>query len=340
MSDSRPELYDQHGRKVVYIRMSVTDRCDLRCRYCLPEQPDFLPKNEILALEDLLFIASEFVRLGVTKIRVTGGEPLVRRNVAWLLEQIAVLPGLAELVMTTNGTMLAQQAKLLRKAGVRRLNISLDTLDAGKFRQLSRNGDLGKVLAGIEAACASGFGALKLNTVLMQGFNDDELCSLVSFAAERGMDISFIEEMPLGVIGRERGRHYLDAASALEILARKHVLIPSDHSTGGPSRYWQLEGHKSRVGFIAPHSRNFCESCNRVRVTCTGSLYPCLGRTLPPTWPPRRARATVASSSGLSTWPWRQSRRDMISRSPGRRMCCATWPQLEAEEKDLERTIR
>ena len=269
---------DRAGRTVSYLRLSVTDRCDLRCRYCLPERPRFLPKAQILTLEQLLLIAQVFVARGITKIRITGGEPLARRNVIWLIERIAALPGLAETVLTTNGTRLAAMADDLRCAGIARVNVSLDTLDAAKFTRLTRTGNLAQVTAGLAAAAAAGFAAIRINTVLMNGFNDDELSALVEFADRLGADISFIEEMPLGDIDGSRPHRYLEATQALAILHRRFALTETDYSSGGPARYWQLANSPTRVGFIAPHSRNFCASCNRLRITCTGDLYPCLGQ--------------------------------------------------------------
>ena len=274
---NRESLIDRHGRTVHYVRLSVTDRCDLRCQYCLPERPVFLPKSEILTLEDIAFVAKVFVANGVTKLRVTGGEPLVRRGVETLLGELAALDGLRELVMTTNGTMLKDKAVRLRELGVSRVNVSLDTLRPDRFLELTRNGDHAKVVEGLTAACAAGFGAVRINTVLMRGFNDDELCDLVEFASERGADIAFIEEMPMGDTGRERPRRPMDSDELLKILSGRFELVATDHTTMGPARYWNVLGLTTRVGVIAPHSRNFCSSCNRVRLSCTGDLYPCLG---------------------------------------------------------------
>ncbi|MBF2735470.1 MAG: GTP 3',8-cyclase MoaA [Betaproteobacteria bacterium AqS2] len=270
-------LRDSCGRTATYLRLSVTDRCDLRCQYCLPARPNFLPKDEILSLEEMLFIAEEFVKLGIRKIRVTGGEPLVCRNVSWLLERLAALDGLRELVLTTNGTRLAGQAEQLRKMGVKRVNISLDTLRPARFAELTRNGDLAKVLAGIDAACTAGFDAVRLNAVLMAGFNHDEILDLIDFACARGADIAFIEEMPMGDIGRRKDKDALTADGVLAAAAERYELQPSAHATGGPARYYELAGQKSRLGVIAPYTRNFCADCNRLRLTCTGDLHPCLG---------------------------------------------------------------
>lgn len=270
-------LVDRHGRRVSYLRLSVTDRCDLRCQYCLPERPVFLPKSELLSLEEIAFVAGVFVESGVTKLRVSGGEPLVRRGVETLLRGLSSLPGLRELVMTTNGTLLERKARELREAGVSRLNVSLDTLRPERFLELTRNGDHALVVRGIEAACAAGFDGVRINTVLMRGFNDDELCGLVRFADGLGADIAFIEEMPMGEVDRPRPSSPMDSNELLETLSREFTLTESSHSTQGPARYFGVAGRSVRVGVIAPHSRNFCSGCNRVRLTCTGDLYPCLG---------------------------------------------------------------
>ncbi len=270
-------LVDKFGRHVSYLRLSITDRCDFRCSYCMAEEMSFLPRAQVLTLEECLRIAATFVDLGVTKVRVTGGEPLVRHNVIWLLERLACLPGLKELVLTTNGSQLDRFAPALHAAGVRRINISLDTLRADRFREITRVGDLARVLRGIDAAQAAGFARLKLNTVMMRGGNDDELIDLVGFAVDRGIDIAFIEEMPLGEIGHARQSTWFGSEEALTRLQARFVLLPSTETTGGPARYWRIPGTSTRVGFISPHSHNFCDTCNRVRVTARGELYPCLG---------------------------------------------------------------
>ncbi|HNC52131.1 MAG TPA: GTP 3',8-cyclase MoaA [Accumulibacter sp.] len=270
-------LIDRYGRHVTYLRLSVTDRCDFRCGYCMAEEMSFLPRAQVLTLEECLRVARAFVDLGVSKVRVTGGEPLVRHDVVWLLERLARLPGLRELVITTNGSQLERFAAALCTAGVRRINVSLDTLRADRFREITRVGDLAKVLRGLAAAQAAGFERLKLNTVMMRGRNDDELLGLVEFAVERGMDIAFIEEMPLGEIGHGRQTSYFSSEEALARLQTRFRLLPSTETTGGPARYWRIPDTATRVGFISPHSHNFCDSCNRVRVTARGELYPCLG---------------------------------------------------------------
>lgn len=272
-------LTDRFGRRVTYVRISVTDRCDLRCVYCMSEQMTFLPRAQVLTLEELAFVARAFTELGVTKIRVTGGEPLVRRNVVWLLGEIGRLPGLNELVLTTNGTQLEHMAPSLRAAGVKRVNISLDSLDPERFRRITRVGDLAKVLRGIDAALAAGFERVKLNAVVLKNRNHDEVCDLVDFAVRRGIDISFIEEMPLGVIGdHDRAEAYYSSDRIRHDLAARYDLIPTTESTGGPSRYYRVAGTGSKVGFISPHSHNFCASCNRVRLTTEGRLLLCLGQ--------------------------------------------------------------
>ena len=270
-------LIDKYGRRVSYIRLSITDRCDFRCNYCMAEEMTFLPRAQVLTLEECLRVASTFVELGVSKVRVTGGEPLLRHNVVWLLERIARLPGLRELVMTTNGSQLERFAPALRAAGVGRINISLDTLQPERFRQITRVGDLTKVLRGLDAAQAAGFDRVKINTVMIRKLNDDEVIDLVDFAVGRGIDISFIEQMPLGDVGDARDNRFFSSDEALARLQTRHVLVPSAESSGGPARYWRIPGQQTRVGFVSPHSHNFCDSCNRVRITARGELYPCLG---------------------------------------------------------------
>jgi cyclic pyranopterin phosphate synthase len=272
-------LIDRFGRQVTYLRISVTDRCDFRCLYCMSEDMSFVPRRQILSLEEMLRIATAFVGLGVRKIRVTGGEPLVRKNVLWLFERLGELPGLEELVVTTNGSQLQALARPLRQAGVRRVNISLDSLDAQRFRRLTRVGELDKVLRGIEAAGEAGFERLKLNSVILKQKNDDEVATLARFALERGMDISFIEEMPLGEI-HSHARHELFCSSdeVLGRLRKEFAMRPVNESSGGPSRYYQVNGYHNRIGFISPHSHNFCDDCNRVRLTAEGRLLLCLGQ--------------------------------------------------------------
>ena len=270
-------LVDKYGRRITYVRLSITDRCDFRCTYCMAEEMTFLPRHEVLSLEECLQVAKVFVSLGVNKLRITGGEPLVRKDALWLLERLGALPGLDNLVITTNGSQLDRFAPALRMAGVRRINISLDTLKADRFKAITRIGDLGKVLGGIQAARAAGFRRTKLNTVMMRGINDDEFGDLVQFALDNELDISFIEEMPLGDIHGRSGT-YISSEETRAALGRRFELLPSTESSGGPARYWRIPGSETRVGFISPHSHNFCDTCNRVRVTAKGELYPCLGQ--------------------------------------------------------------
>lgn len=272
-------LTDSFARRVDYLRMSVTDRCDFRCVYCMAEDMEFLPRQRILTLEELTEIARAFVALGTRKIRLTGGEPLVRAGIVELCAKIAALPGLQELCMTSNGSQLGRLAAPLRDAGLSRLNISLDSLDPERFRQLTRTGDLAQVIAGIDAANAAGFSRTKLNCVVMKGRNDHEINDLVSFAIDRGLDISFIEEMPLGVITEHsRAEAFYSSDQVRERIAERYTLVPATDTTHGPSRYWRLaEAPQTRIGFISPHSHNFCATCNRVRLTVEGRLLLCLG---------------------------------------------------------------
>ncbi|SEI71980.1 cyclic pyranopterin monophosphate synthase subunit MoaA [Azotobacter beijerinckii] len=271
-------LQDGFGRTIDYLRLSVTDRCDFRCVYCMAEDMRFLPRQQILGLEELYRVARLFVGRGVKKIRLTGGEPLVRRDILGLCERIAALPGLRELVMTTNGAQLARLARPLAEAGVKRLNISLDSLDPARFRAITRTGELARVLDGIEAARAAGFERIKLNTVVMQGRNADEVLALVDYAVARGLDISFIEEMPLGEVGRSRGEAFCSSDEVRARIASRYALLDCAEQSGGPARYVRLPAHPaSRIGFISPHSHTFCASCNRLRLTVEGRLLLCLG---------------------------------------------------------------
>ncbi len=271
-------LIDQFGRTVDYIRLSITDRCDFRCVYCMGEDMTFLPRDEVLSLEECARLVKVFVGVGVTKVRITGGEPLVRKNAQWLFEEIGKLQGLKELVLTTNGSQLEQQAKALKQAGVKRINISLDSLNPEKFKKITRTGDLNKVLAGLQASIHAGFEGIKINTVLMRGSNDDEAVDLVKFAINKKIDISFIEEMPLGEVNHARESTFVSNTDTLKLLQSKYSLLPSTVTTGGPARYWRVANSNTKIGFISPHSHNFCESCNRVRITCKGELYLCLGQ--------------------------------------------------------------
>lgn len=276
MDNLPSQLIDQFGRQVDYIRLSITDRCDFRCVYCMAEEMSFLPRDEVLTLEECARLVKAFVRLGVTKVRITGGEPLVRKNALWLFEEIgAIVP---ELVLTTNGSQLGEQAAALRKAGVKRINISIDSLKPERFKQITRTGRLEQVLAGLEASIHAGFEGIKINTVLMRGSNDDEAADLVQFAIDKKIDISFIEEMPLGDVDHTRESTFVSNADTLALVQSKYSLLSSTHNSGGPARYWQVADTSTKIGFISPHSHNFCESCNRVRITCKGELYLCLGQ--------------------------------------------------------------
>lgn len=276
--DSSPQLIDRFGRKVDYLRVSITDRCDFRCVYCMSEEMTFLPRGQILSLEELYTIAKAFAELGVKKIRVTGGEPLVRRGALELLENIARIESLRELVLTTNGSQLGNMALPLKKAGVKRINISLDTLDADKFKAITRTGDLQQVLRGIDAANDAGFERIKINSVILKDKNHQEVVDLVQFAVDKGIDISFIEEMPLGLVSQhDRSAAYYSSDNIKTDLAAHFSLLASTEKTGGPSVYYKVQGTGTKVGFISPHSANFCSSCNRVRLTVEGRLLLCLG---------------------------------------------------------------
>ena len=281
MNNNSPQLIDRFGRHVTYVRMSITDRCDFRCVYCMDEEMTFMPKQKLLTLEEIVFLLTAFAELGVERIRITGGEPLVRRNVDWLFQQIGQLKqmtALKELTLTSNGSQLPKYATALADAGVDRINISLDSLDADKFKALTRTGELASVLAGIEAARDAGFKKLKLNSVIMKGRNDDEIIDLARYALDRGMDISYIEEMPLGHVTHARNESFFSSVQVRDVLATEFELTESVSKTGGPSRYFQVAGYENRIGFISPHSHNFCDSCNRVRVTTEGRLLLCLGQ--------------------------------------------------------------
>ncbi|UTW46696.1 GTP 3',8-cyclase MoaA [bacterium SCSIO 12696] len=272
------ELVDPFGRRVNYVRISITDRCDFRCQYCMAEKMTFLPREQILSYEEITTIARAFSELGVGNIRLTGGEPLIRHDSEQLIETLAALRGVRELSLTTNGSQLAKMAPALKAAGVKRINISLDSLNKDKFKRITRVGDLEAVIAGIDAACDAGFQRLKLNTVVMRGYNEDEVLNLVDFAIQRAMDISFIEEMPLGNVTHSRALSYCSSDQVRALIEQQYPLLPTTETTNGPSRYFRLQNHAAtRIGFISPHSHNFCGSCNRVRLTSEGRLLLCLG---------------------------------------------------------------
>ncbi|WP_210395836.1 GTP 3',8-cyclase MoaA [Motiliproteus sediminis] len=271
-------LIDRFGRTVDYVRISVTDRCDFRCVYCMSEQMTFLPRAEVLSLEEIEQVATALVELGVRKIRLTGGEPLVRRGIEELVAKLGALPGLDELVMTSNGSQLPKYADSLRRGGMKRINISLDSLRPERFEHITRTGKLDKVLAGIDAAKAAGFERIKLNAVIMRGRNEDEVLDLVEFARERALDISFIEEMPLGRISdHHRGETYCSSDEVHAMISERYPLVEATERTAGPSHYFRMADSSTRIGFISPHSHNFCHECNRVRVTVEGRLLLCLG---------------------------------------------------------------
>jgi len=278
MTGTPTSLTDRYGRTVDYVRLSVTDRCDFRCVYCMSEKMTFLPRNEVLSLEEIFRVAKAFTGLGVNKIRLTGGEPLVRSNVMSLIQNIGALPGLEELLITTNGSQLEKMAPALKQAGVTRINISLDSLDPVRFKDMTRTGDLAQVKRGIEAAVATGFKALRLNAVILKGHNDGEILDLLEYAISLGVNIAYIEEMPLGNVS---DHDRLDTSCSNDDIRRqietRYQLTPVVMKTAGPSRYYQLESASTKVGFISPVSHNFCDTCNRVRVTVEGRLLLCLG---------------------------------------------------------------
>ena len=273
-------MIDPFGRAIQYLRVSVTDRCDLRCVYCMSEDMTFLPKNELLSLEELDRMCSTFIELGVKKLRITGGEPLVRKNVLGLFESLGrhlKTGALNELTLTTNGTQLAKFAEPLRAAGVERINISLDSLDATRFKTITRWGNHAQVIDGIRAAKAAGL-KVKINTVAMRSVNEDEFDQLVDWCGAEGFDLVFIETMPMGDISGDRTDQYLPLSLVRARLASRWTLTAIPDNTGGPARYTRCSETGGRVGFITPMTHNFCESCNRVRLTCTGTLYMCLGQ--------------------------------------------------------------
>ena len=277
---SSVEMIDPFGRRVTYLRVSVTDRCDFRCTYCMAEDMTFLPRRDLLTLEELDRLCSAFVAKGIRRIRITGGEPLVRKNILYLFRQLSrhlASGALQEITLTTNGSQLARYAGELADCGVRRINVSLDTLHADRFRRITRWGDIAKVLEGMEQARRAGI-AIKINTVAVKGVNDTEIGDLIAFAHDRGMDITLIETMPMGEIGDSRVDQYLPLSQVRAQLSERWTLEDIDYATGGPARYVRIRETGGRLGFITPLSHNFCESCNRIRVTCTGTLYMCLGQ--------------------------------------------------------------
>jgi len=272
-------MIDPFGRAITYLRVSVTDRCDLRCVYCMSEDMTFLPKADVLSLEELERLCAAFIRLGTTKIRITGGEPLVRRDVQTLFQRLGARlgHGLNELTLTTNGTQLIKHAAALHAAGVRRVNVSLDTLDPARFTAITRWGKIEKVLDGIAAAKDAGL-HVKINAVALKGVNEDEIDDMLAWCGEHGHDLCLIETMPMGDIGGDRTDQYLPLSLVRAHLRQRWTLQGTDYQTGGPARYFDVAETGTRIGFITPMTHNFCESCNRVRLTCTGTLYMCLGQ--------------------------------------------------------------
>ncbi|MGI3015158.1 GTP 3',8-cyclase MoaA [Shewanella algae] len=270
-------LSDGFGRKIEYLRLSITDRCDFRCIYCMSEDPCFLEREQVLNLEELAFIGRAFTELGVSKIRLTGGEPLVRSDCDRLVTQLAALPGLKDLSMTSNGSRLAKLAPALKAAGLNRLNISLDTLKSDLFTTLTRNGKLERVLKGIDAAKAAGFDRIKINAVILKGRNENEIIDLLEYCRQKQLDIAFIEEMPLGVMEERSLPRHMSSSDVREIINQRWPLSLSSKRTGGPARYYSMADSPIHIGFISPHSHNFCHECNRVRVTAEGRLLLCLG---------------------------------------------------------------
>ena len=274
-------MIDPFDREISYLRVSVTDRCDFRCVYCMSEDMTFLPKKDVLSLEELDRLCGAFVRLGVRKLRLTGGEPLVRRNIIWLFNRLGELlktGDLDELTVTTNGSQLSKLADQLAGAGVRRINVSLDTLDPDKFAAITRWGKFDQVMAGLDAADRAGL-KIKINAVALKGVNDGEFDRMVEWCGERGYDLTFIEVMPMGDVGElQRVDQYLPLSMVRAALQERWTLEDIDYNTGGPARYVRVKETGHRIGFITPMTHNFCESCNRVRLTCTGTLYMCLGQ--------------------------------------------------------------
>jgi cyclic pyranopterin phosphate synthase len=271
-------MIDSFGRRISYVRMSVTDRCDLRCRYCMAERMVFLPRKDVLTLEEIVELSDILIDRGVKRIRLTGGEPLVRRGIEHLVQELGrrLGEGLDELTMTTNGTQLLRFAKMLHSAGIRRINVSLDSRDPERFRHITRRGDLGQVLAGIDAAGSAGL-HVKINMVALRDLNEDEIATMLRWCGARGFDLTLIETMPLGEVEEDRTAHYLPLSDVRARLSQEFRLIPSLARTGGPARYWEVEELGVRLGLITPLTHNFCESCNRIRVAATGTVFGRLG---------------------------------------------------------------
>ena len=272
-------LIDPFQRKISYVRVSVTDRCDFRCIYCMSEDMEFLPKKDVLSLEELDRLCNTFIDLGVKKLRITGGEPLVRKNIMHLFKSLGkkLGKGLEELTLTTNGSQLTRYSKDLFDSGIRRINISLDSLDKNKFKRITRIGDFDKVIQGIMAAKKAGL-KIKINTVALKGINDNEILDLVHWCGENKFALTFIEVMPMGEIGEKRADQYMPLTDVKNLIQTKYSLTEDPLRTGGPARYVHCHETDQKIGFITPHTHNFCEMCNRVRITCTGEMYMCLGQ--------------------------------------------------------------
>ena len=268
-------LLDPFKRKINYLRLSVTDRCDFRCQYCMSEDIEFMPKHEMLSIEEMNRLANIFINLGVEKIRLTGGEPLVRRGVNELIEKLSQNVNLRELTLTTNGSQLDKKIEVLKKSKIKRINVSLDSLCAENFKKITRVANLNEVLANLEVA--KEYFQIKLNTVLMKNINDHEILDLVSYAVKQKFNISFIEQMPLGEIGYDRSTSFINSDAAKAIIETKYALTKNNLNTGGPAVYWKVKDTNTSIGFISPHSHNFCDTCNRVRISADGYLYLCLG---------------------------------------------------------------
>lgn len=275
---SRVPMTDGLGRRISYLRISVTDRCDLRCRYCMAERMQFLPKNQVLTLEEIALLADLFVARGIDRIRLTGGEPLIRRDIGDLVRRIGrhLGAGLNELTLTTNGTRLTEHAAMLADSGVRRINVSLDSRDPARFAHVTRGGRIEQVLDGLDAARAAGL-AIKINMVALKGVNDDEILPMLRWCGEQGFDLTLIETMPLGDTGEDRTDHYLPLTQVADMIRADHMLTPLDHRTGGPARYHAVDGMGIKLGLITPLTQNFCADCNRIRMTCEGKIFMCLG---------------------------------------------------------------
>lgn len=271
-------MIDSFGRRITYVRLSVTDRCDLRCRYCMAEKMTFVPRSEVLTLEELAQLADLLIGRGVRKIRLTGGEPLVRKGIEHLVADLGkrVGRGLDELTMTTNGTQLSRFARSLSDAGIRRINVSLDSRDPERFRHITRRGDLDQVLAGIDAASKAGL-KIKINMVALKNINEHEIAPMLIWCGEQGFDLTLIETMPLGNVEEDRTTHYLPLGDVKSRLDQIFTLVPSLARTGGPARYWEVDGLGMKLGMITPLTNNFCDGCNRIRISATGTVYGCLG---------------------------------------------------------------